>query len=166
MSAGTGGQYPGEPPLVIHHTIDLLAPKMRAAVTATLEECRLRGLDAVVHETYREHATAVAYYRRGRTQIPPSEIVTNAPDETWSWHGYQLAADIISESRAWSAGYAWFASMGEIAKRHGLKWGGDWNHPDLPHVQWGRCKASPSDEARRILRESGMQAVWRAVGAI
>ena len=55
--------------------------------------------------------------------------------------------------------------VAEIAKGHGLKWGGDWSSPDLPHFQWGRCKASPSDEARRILREQGMPAVWRAVSA-
>jgi D-alanyl-D-alanine carboxypeptidase len=165
MSAGNGGQYPGEPVLVVHADVCLLAPKMREAVDATLAECHARGLDAVVHETYREHATAVAYYKRGRTQIPPTGTVTNAPDETWSWHGYKLAADIISAKDGWNKPHGWFAMVGEIAKAHGLKWGGDWTHPDLPHVQWGKCKATPSDEARRILRESGMEAVWRAVGA-
>jgi peptidoglycan L-alanyl-D-glutamate endopeptidase CwlK len=165
VSAGTWGEYPGEPRLVIHHDITLLAPRMQEAVAATLAECARRGLDAIVHETYRDHETAVWYYRRGRTTIPPVGTVTNAPDETWSWHGYKLAADIISATKGWNAGDTWFALMGEIAKRHGLKWGGDWNHPDLPHVQWAKCKASPSDEARRILRESGMEAVWRAVGA-
>ncbi|MCY7380688.1 MAG: M15 family metallopeptidase [Gemmatimonadaceae bacterium] len=143
----------------------MLAPAMRRAVEYTLEECTARGIDAIVHETYREHATAVAYYKRGRTQKPPLVRVTNAPDETWSWHGYGLGVDIISRAKGWNVGRTWHAMVAEIAKRHGLKSGIDWTSPDLPHHQWGRCKATPSDEARRILREQGLPAVWRAVGA-
>lgn len=165
MSSGVSSAYPGEPPLYIHSDRCLLAPKMRAAVEATLAGCAARGLDAVVYESYRERATAVAYYRRGRTQRPPFSIVTNAPDETYSWHGYGLAVDIIHATKGWDVAETWHAMVSEIAKGHGLKWGGDWSHPDLPHHQWGRCKASPSDDARRILRESGLPAVWRAVGA-
>lgn len=165
MSAGTWGEYPGEPRLTIRHELELLAPKMRAAVDATLTECRRRGLDAMVHESYRSRETAEWYYRRGRTTVPPGRPVTNAPNELYSWHGYGLAVDIISATKGWNFGETWFAMMGEIAKSHGLKWGGDWSHPDLPHVQFGRCKASPSDEARRLIREGGLEAVWRAVGA-
>jgi len=25
---------------------------------------------------------------------------------------------------------------GEVAKSQGLRWGGDWTRPDLPHVEW------------------------------
>lgn len=165
MSSGATSIYPGEPALYVHADLCMLAPLMRIAVELTLAECERRGLNAMVHETYRERATAVAYYKRGRTQRPPSSTVTNAPDETFSWHGYGLAVDIISRTNGWDKPRSWFAMVAEIGKVHGLKWGGDWTSPDLPHLQWGRCKASPSDEARRILRESGLPAVWRAVGA-
>jgi hypothetical protein len=166
MSSGATGIYPGEPVLYVHNDLYLVAPKMRDAVDALLAECIQRGLDAMVHETYRERATALAYYKRGRTQRPPLATVTNAPDETWSWHGYGLAVDIISRKKGWDAGDFWFTAVAECAERQGLlKWGGRWTMKDLPHFQWGRCKASPSDEARRILRESGLPAVWRAVGA-
>lgn len=165
MSAGGGGEYPGEAPIIVHADLCLVAPQMHAAVDAVLAECAARGIDAKVHESYREPATARAYYARGRTQIPPRGTVTNAPNELYSWHGFGLAVDIISASRGWDVGATWFAMVAEIAKRHGLKWGGEWTHPDLPHFQWGKCKATPSDEARRILRAGGMPAVWRAVGA-
>lgn len=165
MSAGDKGEYPGELPLVVHHDVALLAPKMQERVTLTIEDCWKVGIDAVVYETYRERSTAVAYYARGRTQIPPTNIVTMAPNELYSWHGYALACDIISKSKGWGAGYGWFSKMGEIAKRHGLKWGGDWTHPDLPHVQWGPCRATPSDRARDLFRLGGLRAVWREVGA-
>ena len=164
MSAGASSIYPGEPVLYVHADLCFLAPKFRAAVKATLEECGERGLDAVVYESYRERATAVAYYKRGR-DIEAEGIVTNAPDETWSWHGYGLAVDIISASKGWKVGETWHRMVAEVASKHGLKSGIDWKRPDLPHHQFGRCKASPSDEARRILRESGLPAVWRAVGA-
>jgi hypothetical protein len=36
----------------------------------------------------------------------------------------------------------------------------------LPHFQWGRCKPSPSDEARRLIDTEGEVSVWRAVGAM
>lgn len=166
MSAGAIGEYPGEPPLTTHSDITLLAPKMQEAVVQFLKECDERGLHAKVQESFREHATAVAYYKRGRTQIPPHQIVTNAPDETWSWHGYGLALDVIHATKGWNAGETWFAMMGEIAQRHEMKWGGNWTHPDLPHLQWGRCRATPSDLARRLLREGGLEAVWKAVGAL
>jgi hypothetical protein len=49
-----------------------------------------------------------------------------------------------------------------------VSWGNcnDWHHPDLPHVEFGRCKDSPSDEARRLYSDGGVKAVWRAVGAL
>jgi hypothetical protein len=166
VSAGKTGIYPGEPPLVVHRELGLLAPKMRAAVGFFLAECLTQGLDAMVEESYRSHETAVAYYNRGRTQIPPTEIVTHAPNELYSWHGFGLAVDVISRAKGWDPGTSWFAHMASIAKAHGLKWGGDWTQRDLPHVQWGPCKASPSDQARALFKEGGLVAVWNAVGAI
>jgi hypothetical protein len=65
----------------------------------------------------------------------------------------------------WNAGEAWFRKVSEIFKKHGCKWGGDWTKPDLPHFQWGLCRASPSDRARSLIKTSGVWSVWEAVGA-
>lgn len=152
--------------LGVQHSLDLLAPKFKAAVVAALADCQSAGLDAVVFESARSHELAILYYARGRTVIPPKATVTNAPDETYSWHGYGLAVDVISKSKEWSRPASWFTKVADCFKAHGCKWGGDWHTQDLPHMQWGQCKPSPSTEARRLLREEGMQAVWNAVGAV
>lgn len=143
-----------------------LAPKFRAAVDVAISECRLAGYDVILYEAYRSNETAKAYYARGRTVKPPPRPVTNAPDNTRTWHGYGLAVDVISSSKLWSAGDTWYRKVAEIFKKHGCKWGGDWRSPDMPHMQWGHCKASPSELARELLATGGVEAVWKAVHGI
>lgn len=143
-----------------------LAPLFRQAVEAAIAECNNNGLDAMVYEAYRSQELQAQYYARGRTVIPPTETVTNAPTNLQSWHGYGLAVDVISRKKGWSAGDKWFADVAAVFKRHDCKWGGDWKQRDLPHFQWHRCKASPSDEARKLVTTVGIPAVWQAVGAV
>ncbi len=145
--------------------LNKLAPQFRASVEAALLECQNAGLDAIVFETYRSNALAKLYYARGRTIIPPHQTVTNAPDNSYSWHGFSLAADFISKSKEWGASLEWFTEVANIFKKHNCKWGGNWTTKDLPHAQWFRCKPSPSNAARLVLREQGMEAVWKIVGA-
>jgi len=142
-----------------------LAPKFRAAVDTAIAACNARGLDAYVYEAYRSDELQAAYYARGRTEIPPTRPVTNASTNLFSWHGYGLAVDVISRARSWDQGEAWFADVATEFKKAGLKWGGDWTVKDLPHFQWGPCKPSPSDRARELIHEGGVEAVWRVVGA-
>ncbi len=144
---------------------ELLAPAFRAAVEAALAECVERNLDAFVYEGYRSQALQSLYYARGRTVIPPSAPVTNASSNLYSWHGFGLAVDVISQSKGWNQPDQWFSDVADCFKRHGCRWGGDWQMRDLPHMQWGPCKPSPSDIARELLQTQGLQAVWKAVGA-
>lgn len=168
MSAGSLVLHATEPRVVVISSIERLAPLLQLSMRAALAEMNEgAGLEAVLHETERSHATALTYYKRGR---PPTKEyprpVTNALNETYTWHGYRLAGDIIHRRLGWDAGDAWFAKMASIAKRYDMKAGINWTHPDPPHVQWAKCKASPSDEARRLLHEHGVVRVWLAVGAI
>jgi peptidoglycan L-alanyl-D-glutamate endopeptidase CwlK len=144
----------------------LLAPAFRAAVQQALDDCTARGLDAYVYEAYRSQELQALYYARGRTIIPPTRPVTNAPTNVYSWHGYGLAVDVISRAGAWNVPAGWFAAVAESFARFRCAWGGHWKSKDLPHFQWGACKPSPSDTARRILAVDGVEAVWRAVGAL
>lgn len=105
-------------------------------------------------------------YGFGREWDDGRGIVTNAASNLTSWHGYGLAVDIIHVEKGWDAGDKWFRLLGDTYKAHGCKWGGDWHHPDLPHGQWGKCKDSPSDLARSLYANEGVEAVWRACGAI
>lgn len=161
MSSGTTNTN-----LKVSNDLNQLAPLFRAAVEAAIAECQRAGLDAVVYEAYRSQELQAEYYSRGRTKKPPLQTVTNAPSNLHSWHGYGLAVDVISRSKAWSAGDRWFADVAAIFKRHSCKWGGDWTKPDLPHFQWHLCKASPSAEARRMVTSAGIPAVWEVVGAL
>lgn len=164
MSAG-GFLPPAIAPRV-NRSLDRLAPHFAAAVRAALADANAAGLDATVFEALRSRELATLYYARGRTVKPPERTVTNAPDETYSWHGYGLAVDVISLSKAWSKPPEWFAAVFEHFKRHGCRWGGEWKRKDLPHFQWGRCKPSPSDKARQMLATTGIESIWRAVGAL
>jgi len=147
--------------------LTLLAPMFRAAVDAAIAECNDENnkLRAMVYETYRSNELQTVYYLRGRTVRPPETPVTNAMHNLYSWHGYGLAVDVIHETKGWDPGDDWFARVAEVFMKHGCKWGGAWKSPDLPHFQWGLCRASPSDEARALIHARGVEAVWEAVGA-
>lgn len=149
------------PEVPIDRATDDLAPQFWSALEAVLSELG----DAKISETVRTPARQSFLYGFGRDYDDGRGVVTNAANNLTSWHGYGLAADIIHVTKDWDAGSAWFVRLGECAERHGLKWGGRWKHPDLPHVQWGKCKDSPSDEARAIYAQGGAPAVWIAVAA-
>lgn len=178
---------------VVDRDLHKLAPKFQLMVAQCLEMCHNAGLDAVVWEAYRSTELQALYYRRGRpptTEYP--RPVTSAKTNEYSWHGYGLAVDVISQKEKWfnpdqaivramqdparqmylekrrMEGEAWFARVAAIFKRCGCDWGGDWQkpHQDPPHFQFGRLKATPSDRARELLRQGGMEAVWRVVGAV
>jgi len=159
VSAGSGVA------LTADRDLGKLAPRFRDAVEKALAECNAVGLDAIVYEALRSPELQAAYYARGRTEIPPDRPVTNAKSNIYSWHGYGLAVDVISRTKLWSETPEWFAHVASIFKGHGCKWGGDWKQRDLPHMQWGRCKPSPSDRARELFAEGGFERVWQEVGA-
>lgn len=165
MSAGSND---GE--LMVNRDLGRLAPAFRAAVQAAIEECNdsHNQLNAMVYEGYRSQALAAMYYQRGRTVKPPYKPVTNAPTNLHSWHGFGLAVDVVHAQKFWSPpeGDAWFHRVGAIFKKHGCTWGGDWKMADLPHFQWGRCPASPSDAARELINSQGLQAVWQHLEAV
>lgn len=159
MSAGTSVES------MVQRSLEGCAPLFAAAVQDAIDECNEQGLDAFVYESLRSDELQRLYYARGRTTIPPHYTVTNARSAQFSWHFFGLAVDVISKSRGWETSGEWRRRVAAIFKSHGLAWGGDWPHPDLPHFQWGKCKRSPSDKARELYAEGGLQLVWQVVGA-
>lgn len=150
--------------LAVQNDIRLLAPKFGLAVGHALNLCHRQGLDVVVQESLRSNELQQNYYEQGRSR--PGPIVTNARSSLYSWHGYGLAVDVISASRQWNTTAEWRGRVAQIFKSCGLAWGGDWSRPDLPHFQHGPCRPSPSDRARQLFAEGGMQAVWVEVLAV
>lgn len=160
------------PESLVVRSLDDCAPQFRAAVEAAIAECNAKGYDAVVYESTRSEELQGLYYARGRklvngiwTVVNPGAVVTKAKTALFGWHIYGLAVDVISKLRGWEVSDAWRLAVTEIFERHGLDAGLRWPHPDDPHYQWGRCKRTPSGDARRLRAAGGNPAVWKAVGA-
>lgn len=161
--------------------LDLLAPKFKEAVEKALDELDGRSirvgtvvvpLDVVVFETARTNELQQIYYSQGTTKAKTAEN---------SWHFYGLAIDIISRYYEWfdnanarriwpkeedrfEAARNWFLAAGAFFEEQGCRLGAKWKHPDMPHIQWGKCRDTP-DKAPEIYHEHGLEAVWKAVGA-
>ena len=154
--------------------LSLLAPGFRKAILAAIADCEAKGFPVKVNEAFRSQARQAQLFAQGRTR--PGDKVTNAPTSLTSWHGYGLAIDVIHLKLAyWPHGKdkaaapkneKWFRDISVIFKEHGCTWGGDWKNPDTPHMQWGRCTASPTDGSRLVFRTKGVDAVWDALKAL
>lgn len=155
----TFGTIPAEPPRI--HSLDDCAPQFAAAV----EQVLLAVPNAVVFESLRTDERQAWLYGFGRDYDDGRGLVTHAETAENGWHFFGLAVDIIHQRKEWDAGDAWFTSLGEAYEAHGLTWGGRWKMRDLPHGQHGKCRTTPSDEARSLYRSGGNEAVWDAVGA-
>lgn len=151
-----------------------LAPTFALAVRQFVADANAGGYDVLLNETFRCDALQQLYFAMGRSK---------APNALYSWHGYGLAVDVISHERGWSVwpdwsvahqAYvggdpSWWKPVVALAKSYGMHWGGDWvSFKDCPHFQHhvDGMHESPSDHARALFAEGGVQAVWRAVGAI
>ena len=114
--------------------------RLRADVAANcrlfLEECKKQGLPVLVTETVRDLEYQASLYAKGRTA--PGSIVTN--QKTPSFHSDKagLAFDICKNVKGHEYDdLAFFNRCGEIGKKIGFSWGGDWiSLQDKPHFQW------------------------------
>jgi hypothetical protein len=157
------GTIPVEPHR--QNALDLCAPKFEAAVLATLRGMQNDGFDPYVYETLRSNERAKWLHGFGRLYDDDRGIVTNATDALTGWHGFGLAADIISESKQWDAPDSFWSALGAHAAANALAWGGFWKMKDKPHVQPSNLRDSPSNRARQLIAQGGLAAVWREVGA-
>jgi hypothetical protein len=158
-----------KPPREISADRDLakLAPRFRAAVERVLAEMRRAGFQPAVVEALRTPERQEYLFGFGRSYDDGRGVVTQASTADWSWHGYGLAVDIVCAKRAWDAPPEFWRALGAAARDEGLVWGGDWKMRDLPHVQWGApMRQAPSARAPKLRDEGGLEAVWRAVGAV
>jgi hypothetical protein len=143
--------------IVPNRNLVLLAPLFARALLDRMNAAWRAGLDPVIHEGLRTQATQDEYFRTGATQAR----------SIWkSHHAYGCAVDVISKSKGWDN--AFYAKLAPIFKETGLlKWGGDWtSFIDRPHFYWHKFRASPSAEAKRLYDAGGIEAVWKAVGAL
>lgn len=158
------GRIPPEPPRI--DALDQCAPEFAILVRDVVADMNDAGFDAVVYETIRTDEREEWLHGFGREYDDGRGIVTHATSALTSWHGYGLAADLISRSQEWNAPQSFWTLLGIVAIKRGLVWGGSWRMADLPHIQFGApMRAAPSDRARELFAAGGMQAVWNEVGA-
>jgi peptidoglycan L-alanyl-D-glutamate endopeptidase CwlK len=156
--------------------LQVLAPGFRLRLDLVLEDLKRAGHDPLVFETLRTHERQSFIYGFGRAYDDGRGIVTHSADADETWHGFGLAADVISQAKRWDAPDAFWRTLGAACRVRGLTWGGDWNgngrsdderFVDRPHVQFGPpMRRSPSPRAARLLAAGGLRAVWQEVGAL
>ena len=116
--------------------ISLLRADVAANCRLFVEECKKQGLPVLVTETVRDLEYQASLYAKGRTA--PGSIVTN--QKTPSFHSDKagLAFDICKNVKGHEYDdLAFFNRCGEIGKKIGFSWGGDWlSLQDKPHFQW------------------------------
>ena len=139
-------------------------PGLADKVRKMAQMLETEGIDIRVTQSLRLWAEQEALYAEGRTT--PGQIVTNA-QPGYSWHQFGLAVDVAPltpQGPDWNIGHPVWARIVAVGTSLGLDSGAGWrSFPDWPHFQLtGRFPATPDDEARTILRSSGLQALWNA----
>ena len=117
--------------------IDKLHPSVQPMAWQVLSRAWDDGLALVVTQSLRTNAEQQALYDQGRTK--PGQIVTNALPGS-SWHNFGLAFDVaVLEGGVptWPNNNDLWNRIGNIGKKIGLAWGGDWQKfPDRPHFEF------------------------------
>lgn len=115
--------------------ITLLHPDLQKIIPQFLEECKRQGLNVKITDTFRTKKEQDDLYAQGRTK--PGNIVTWVKYPN-SFHNWGLAFDICRNDGKdpYDNSDGFFDKVGEIGKKFGLFWGGDWKDtPDKPHFE-------------------------------
>lgn len=115
--------------------IELLHPELQEIATEFVEQCKSAGLNVKITDTMRTKAEQDALYAQGRTAT--GSIVTNVAYPN-SAHNWGVAFDICrnEKGREYDDSDGFFGKCGEIGKKLGLFWGGDFkSFTDKPHFE-------------------------------
>lgn len=105
-----------------------LHPYVKVLAEKLIAECKKQGLSPTLTSTLRTMDGQANIYAQGRTK--PGKIISHAKPGH-SYHNYGLAVDLSFPK------HADYAKAGEIGKKLGFRWGGDFKvFSDLPHFEW------------------------------
>lgn len=108
-----------------------LHPFFRDRIIALVEQCREKGIELAVVESYRTHAKQHEYKTMGKKY-------TNSGAGR-SKHQYGLAVDlvpVVDGVAVWDNTVLW-RKVGVVGEKLGLRWGGRWKKPyDPGHFEW------------------------------
>jgi peptidoglycan L-alanyl-D-glutamate endopeptidase CwlK len=140
VSNYTFGKNRGDMPMICD--LSALHPYFRDKIIELIANCREKGIELAVVETYRTVAKQNEYKQLGK-------IYTRSSGGR-SRHQYGLAVDVVPVIDAvpsWHNEVVW-KKVGVIGEKLGLRWGGRWRHPyDPGHFEWSGGVTSAGMEA-------------------
>ena len=111
--------------------LNALHPYFRDKIKTLINECKAKGIELAVVETFRTHAKQNEYKFMGKKY-------TNSTGGK-SKHQYGLAVDlvpIVDSVAVWDNVALW-KKVGVVGEKLGLRWGGRWKKPyDPGHFEW------------------------------
>lgn len=111
--------------------LNALHPYFRDQVRQLILNCRAKGIELAIVETFRTHAKQNEYKGMGRKY-------TNSAGGK-SKHQYGLAVDlvpVVNGQAVWDNPVLW-KKVGVAGEKLGLRWGGRWKKPyDPAHFEW------------------------------
>lgn len=139
-----------------------VAPQLAEKIRQLDTMLQAEGIQIQVTQSLRPWSEQEALYAQGRTA--PGSVVTNA-QPGYSWHNFGLAVDVApfdANQPDWNVNHPVWQRLVTVGGSLGLVSGSEWRtFPDWPHLQLtGTFGVSPDDNARYILKEGGLQAVW------
>jgi peptidoglycan LD-endopeptidase CwlK len=123
--------------MINSRSLEDLVPPARDRAYEFLHLCNAAKIDVIVTSTYRDYESQNELYAQGRTK--PGKIVTNARGGE-SFHNYRCAFDVVPVVNGkpdWDGSHPVWAQIGELGKKAGLEWAGDWvKFKELAHFQY------------------------------
>lgn len=141
-----------------------LYPPFAEKLLALVAEAQAQDAHYWAVSGFRSYAEQSKLYEQGRDK--PGLKVTNAKAGESS-HNFGIAADFCRDGVVDRRGLQpdWkpesYAILGELAAKHGLVWGGDWQFKDYPHVQLpGFVTKTQLEPLRQAFEAGGLRGVW------
>lgn len=141
----------------------------RERCVALFDAARDAGAVFFVTSGPRTYAEQTLLYAQGRTS--PGVVVTQAQAGE-SAHNFGIAIDVCRDASPDIGGLQpdWqdesYEILGDLAREHGLVWGGDWGKPDRPHLQWpGFVTVEQLAPLRHAYETGGLAAAWAVLDA-
>ena len=133
--------------VVASRRLEDLHPAIQPLAAKLVKECRKEGIDLLIYATYRSKEEQVKLYAIGRTKDLGKSPVTwtlasrhteEFEDGTPASTAFDCVPMLMGKCM-WSSSQL-YKRVGEIGKKIGLSWGGDWGakRKDSPHFQLPR----------------------------
>lgn len=111
--------------------LEALHPYFRELVKTLIAQCKAKGIELAVVETFRTRAKQNEYRAMGKTYTRSAGGASK--------HQYGLAVDVVpmvDSVAVWNNPALW-RKVGATGEKLGLRWGGRWRHPyDPGHFEW------------------------------